>query len=188
MLAAATAAFLTIFVAEFGDKSQLVCLAMACRYPPLQVLAGAMAAMAVLFGLAVGVGSIIAEAIPHLLVAVSSGLFFIAVGVYTYFYGQDQSAENFGKKGFFQTLGIIFLAELGDKTQLAALFLAASFGYPLAVFAGAMLAMFVNHLLAVYLGTRFIARVNPRYVRIGSAFLFIAVGFIMIASEAGLLF
>ncbi len=188
MIAAATAAFLTVFIAEFGDKSQLVCLTMACRYPPLQVLAGAMTAMAVVLGLAVGVGSIIAEAVPHSYVAVGSGIFFIAVGLYTYFRGKDSAEEKIGKTGYFQTLGMIFLAEFGDKTQLAAMFLAASFGYPLAVFAGAMLAMLVNHILAVYLGSRFITRVNPRYVKLGSASIFIVIGLVMIIIEAGFLF
>ncbi len=188
MLAAATAAFLAVFIAEFGDKSQLVCLTLACRYPPLQVLAGAMAAMAVLFGLAVGVGSFIAEAIPHSLAALCSGLFFIVVGLYTYFRGKELRMENVGKTGFFQTLGIIFLAELGDKTQLAAVFLVASFGYPLAVFSGAMLAMLVNHMLAVYLGRRFISRLSPRVIKLGSAILFIAIGLMLIVFEAGLLF
>ncbi len=187
LIAAATAAFLTVLVAEFGDKSQLVCLAMACRYPPLQVLAGAMTAMAVVLGLAVGVGSLIAETIPHSLVAVGSGLFFIAIGVYTFIFGKEDTIENTGKTGYFQTLGVILLAELGDKTQLAAMFIAASFGYPLVVFAGAMLAMLVNQLLAVYVGSRFITRFNPLYIKIGSAALFVFIGLLMIIFEAGLI-
>ncbi len=187
MLAAATAAFLTVLVAEFGDKSQLVCLTMACRYPPLQVLAGAMTAMAVILGVAVGVGSLIAETIPHSLVAVVSGLFFIAIGVYTFFSGKEQTTEDIGKTGFFQTFGVILLAELGDKTQLAAMFIAASFGYPLVVFAGAMLAMLVNQLLAVYVGSRFITRFNPLYIKIGSAAIFVFIGLLMIVFEAGLI-
>ncbi len=187
MIAAATAAFLTVFVAEFGDKSQLVCLTMACRYPPLQVLAGAMTAMALVLGLAVGVGSIIAEAIPYTLVALISGIFFIAVGVFTYLRGSEQGQEECGTSGFFQSMGMIFLAEFGDKTQLAAMFLAASLGYPLAVFAGSMLAMLVNHTLAVYLGSSYISRVKPGYIKIGSALLFVAIGLGMIIIESGLL-
>ncbi len=187
MLAAAAAAFVSVFIAEFGDKSQLVCLTMACRHRPLAVLAGAMTAMGLVLGLAVGLGSVIAEAVPHTPVAVLSGLFFIAVGLYTYFRGRDEFEECTGRAGYFQTLGMIFLAEFGDKTQLAVFFLAASFNYPLAVFGGAMLAMLVNHALAVYMGSRFISKINPRYVRIASALLFAAVGLIILVYESGLL-
>ena len=188
MLAAAVAAFLTVFVAEFGDKSQLVCLTMACRYPPLQVLAGAMTAMALVLGLAAGVGNLIADVIPHSLVAVIAGLFFIGVGILTWRRGDQKPAEGGGSDGFFQTLGMIFLAEFGDKTQLAVLFLAASFNYPLAVFAGAMVAMFINHVLAIYLGNRFVSRLKPHYIKIGSTIIFIAIGLALVIFETGFLF
>lgn len=187
MLAAALAAFLTVFVAEFGDKSQLVCLTMACRYPPLQVLAGAMTAMALVLGLAAGVGHLIADVIPQTLVAVIAGLFFIGVGIFTWLRGEQKPAEGSGRDGFFQTLGMIFLAEFGDKTQLAVLFLAASFNYPLAVFGGAMAAMFINHVLAIYLGNRFIARLKPHYIKIGSTIIFIAIGLALVIFETGFL-
>ncbi len=186
MIAAAVAAFLAVFVAEFGDKSQLVTLTMACRYPPLQVLAGAMLAFAVVVGLAVGVGGIVASYVPHTLVAIFSGIFFIAVGIFTYYRKRDHSEHCEGKAGFFQTLVMIFFAEFGDKTQLAAMFLAASLGYPLAIFAGAMLALLINHILAVYLGSQFITRINPHHVRIGSALLFVVIGLFMIIFEAGI--
>ena len=186
VLAAAAAAFITVFVAEFGDKSQLVCLTMACRYPPLQVLAGAMTAMAVVLGLAVAVGGFLAATIPHTLIAVASGLVFIIIGLLSYLRKSDRLDEPNNKAGYFQTLTMIFFAELGDKTQLAVMFLTASFGYPLAIFAGAMVAMLFNHLLAVYLGSRLISRVSPRYIRLGTAFLFIVIGLFIIIFEAGI--
>ena len=187
-MAAAVAAFLTVFVAEFGDKSQLVCLTMACRYPPLQVLAGAMTAMALVLGLAAGVGNLIADLIPHTLVAVIAGLFFIGVGILTWLRGDQKPEDGSGSGGFFQTLGMIFLAEFGDKTQLAVLFLAASFNDPLAVFGGAMAAMFINHVFAVYLGNRFVARLKPYYIKIGSTIIFIAIGIALVIFETGFLF
>ncbi len=65
------------------------------------------------------------------------------------------------------------------------MFLVASFGYPVSVFAGAMAAMFFNYLLAVYLGSRIISRFNPRLLKVGTAWLFIAIGTIIIIMEAG---
>ena len=187
MLAAAVTAFVTVFVAEFGDKSQLVCMTMACRYPPLHVLAGSMTAMALLMGIAVAAGELVAAAIPHTLVAVIAGLFFIVTGIFSYLRHNGESGEASAKDGFFHTTLMIFMAEFGDKTQLATLFLAASLGYPLAVFAGALLAMLLNNLFAVYLGSRFISRINPRYLRIGTSALFILIGLIMIIVESGLI-
>lgn len=185
MLAAATAAFITIFIAEFGDKTQLVSMAMACRFPPLQVLAGAMTALAIVIGLAVGVGGLLAAIIPQSPITIISGLVFMIMGIFSYLHRNNNEKECNGRDGFFQTLLMVFAAEFGDKTQMAALFLSASLGYPLAVFGGAMLAMLLNHLLAVYLGSKFISRVKPSYLKTGTAVLFIFIGLIMIIMEAG---
>ncbi len=184
MLAAALAAFVTVFVAELGDKTQLVTLTMACRYPPRQVLAGAMVALAAVIGLAVAVGGFLAAQLPQSLIALISGLVFIVMGILT-LRRKDNAAEACNDRdGFFQTLVMVFVAEFGDKTQLAAMFLAAGLGYPVAVFGGAMLAMFFNHLVAVYIGSRFITRFNPSYLRVGTAALFCLVGLAMILWEA----
>ncbi|MGM0651488.1 MAG: TMEM165/GDT1 family protein [Bacillota bacterium] len=188
MLAAAVAAFLTVFIAEFGDKSQLVCLTMACRYPPLQVLAGAMTAMVLVLGLAAGAGSLAADALPHSFVAVISGIFFVGVGIFTWLRGEQKAEEGCANGGYFQTLGMIFLAEFGDKTQLAVLLLAASLGLPFAVFGGAILAMFANHALAVYIGNRFVSRLKPEYVKISSTIIFVAIGLGLIIFETGFIF
>ena len=184
MFAAALAAFVTVFVAEFGDKTQLVSLSMACRYPPLQVLAGAMAALAVVIGLAVAVGGLLSAYLPHTLIAIISGLVFIVMGILSYRRQDKPDEECSGRDGFIQTMVMVFVAEFGDKTQLAAMFLAAGLGYPIAVFGGAMLAMFFNHLIAVYIGSRFISRLDPRHLRIGTAALFCLVGLAMILWEA----
>jgi Ca2+/H+ antiporter, TMEM165/GDT1 family len=186
MFAAAIAAFITIFVAEFGDKTQLVSLTMACRYPPLQVLAGAMVALSLVIGLAVLAGGFLAAHVPHTLIAIVSGLIFIIIGIINYRRKDDSEAECSDRRdGFIQTLVMVFAAEFGDKTQLAAMFLVAGLGFPVAVFIGAMLAMLLNHLIAIYLGSRFISRLNPRYLQLGTAALFCLIGLFIILWEAG---
>jgi Ca2+/H+ antiporter, TMEM165/GDT1 family len=183
LLAAAFAAFVTVFIAEFGDKSQLVCLSMACRYPPLHVLAGAMTAMAVVLSLGVAAGGLIYAFIPHALVATIAGLFFIAMGLLNYLHKSKPPDATCTRDGFLHTMVLIFVAEFGDKTQLATLLLVASLGYPAAVFSGALLAMFLNHLLAVYLGSRIISRVSPLILRIGTSALFILVGLYLVIAR-----
>jgi putative Ca2+/H+ antiporter (TMEM165/GDT1 family) len=183
VFAAAVAAFITIFVAEFADKTQLVSMSMACRYPPMQVLAGAMAALAVVIGLAVTIGGLLAAYIPHTLVAIVSGIVFIAIGMISYLRKETKDEECNSKDGFLHTMLLVFFAEFGDKTQIAAMILAASLGFPLAVFAGAMVAMLLNHLIAVYLGSRFISRVDPRYLKTGTTIIFVVIGVAIIALE-----
>lgn len=181
MIAVMLAAFISIFVAEFGDKTQLVSLSMACRYPPLQVLAGAMVALFLVMALAVGAGGFMAAYIPQPVIILVSGIFFVIMGLFTLL-SKEQSKElcSKGKAGFYQTLGAVFLAEMGDKTQIAAMLLTASLGRPAAVLAGAMLAMFVNHALAIFLGARFFSRINPRYLKTGTSMLFITIGLLII--------
>ncbi len=186
-MAAAVAAFISIFVAEFGDKTQLVTLSMATRYPPLQVLAGAMVALALVLGLAVGAGGIIAALIPAAVIALASGVFFIIMGLFTLASKEKVEAAQSPRAGFYQTVSMVFLAELGDKTQMAAMLLAANFGQPLAVFMGAMLAMLLNHSLAIFLGARFVSRIDPKLLKRGTALLFMVIGLaIIIVSQLGL--
>ncbi len=181
MFAAALASFISVFVAEFGDKTQLVSLSMASRYPPLQVLAGAMMALALVLGLAVGAGGLIAAYVPDVVIAIASGIFFVIMGLFTLARHEGSDFEQRpGKAGFYQTLLLVFLAEMGDKTQMAAMLLSANFGRPLAVFAGAMAAMLLNHALAIFLGRRFFSRLNPRLLKQGTALLFMAIGLAMI--------
>jgi Ca2+/H+ antiporter, TMEM165/GDT1 family len=183
LFAAAVAAFVTIFVAEFADKTQLVSMSMACRYPPLQVLTGAMVALAVVIGLAVTVGGLLAAYIPHTLVAFVSGIVFIVIGIVSYLRKESTAEECRNRDGFLHTLVLVFVAEFGDKTQIAAMILAASLGFPFAVFAGAMAAMFCNHLIAVYLGSRFISRIDPYYLKTGTTVIFVVIGTAIIALE-----
>ncbi len=139
--------------------------------------------MAILIGLTVTIGSLVSQILPHSIVAFFSGILFIIIGIFYFFRWDNRVVTGKRDSGFMQTLILIFVAELGDKTHLATLFLAASLGFPLGVFIGAMLAMFFNHLLAVYLGSRFIARIKPQFLRIGTAVIFIGIGLLIILRE-----
>ncbi len=184
MIAAAAASFISIFVAEFGDKTQLVSLSMAGRYPPLQVLGGAMTGMALVMGLAVAAGGLVASYIPTAVITAASGIFFIIMGIFTLLRRESDRGPAVGRSGFYQTAALVFLAELGDKTQMAALLLSAHFSEPAAVFAGAMAAMFLNHALAVFLGGRLLTRVPPPLLKGVTASLFIGIGLLMLILPA----
>ena len=151
---------------------------MASRYPPLQVLGGAMTGLALVMGLAVGAGGVVAAYVPPPVIAVASGLFFVIMGLFTLYQKEEEQGPQAGKGGFYRTATLIFVAELGDKTQMAALLLCAHSGCPLAVFTGAMAGMFLNHALAVFLGA-VIFPGSPSLLKITAA-LFIFIGLVML--------
>ncbi len=174
-------AFLATFVAEIGDKTQLVTLTMASRYSPRQVFLGAMLALALVTGLGVAVGELVADLFPTHLVALGSGLFFLFMGIYTYF--KKDTTENISSRGnspFRQTFGLVFLAEMGDKTQLTAMALTATFGTPLLVFSGAMLGQAVNHGIAAFLGARYLSLLPDKFLKIATLLIFVFFGLLMI--------
>ena len=176
-------AFLATFIAEIGDKTQLVTLTMSSRYSPRQVFLGAMLALALVTGLGVAVGELVAGLFPGHLVALVSGLFFLFMGIYTYF--KKDATENINSKGnspFGQTFGLVFLAEMGDKTQLTAMALTATFGTPLLVFSGAMLGQALNHGIAAFLGARYLLRLPDKFLKIATLLIFVFFGLLMIYS------
>ncbi len=174
-------AFFAVLFAEMGDKTQLVTLSLSSRFPPRQVLAGALGALAVITGLAVVLGEYLADLLPQKTTLLISGLFFLAAAVYIVFKKDDsEEVETRGKNITAQTFAMVFVAELGDKTQLAAVALTAAYGMPWTVFLGAMAGQLVNHCAAAYLGSRFLSRLPAKIITVSSAALFFVFGIIFI--------
>lgn len=175
------AAFLATFIAEMGDKTQLVTLTMACRCPPRQVFIGAMAALGLVTGMGVAAGGLVSELLPPNAVAVASGIFFIFTGIFT-FLGKESSdkVKTEGKQAMLQTFGMIFLAEMGDKTQLTALALTAAYGTPWLIFTGAMTGQALNHGLAAFLGSRYLSVLPKGFIRVATLIIFLVFGLLML--------
>ena len=175
-------AFLAVLLAEIGDKTQLVTLAMATRFPPRQVLVGALGALAVITGIAVVLGEFLAIYLPVQATLIGSGIFFLLAGLYLYFKQDSPEGKIVAPKHGVaaQTFALVFLAELGDKTQLASIALTAAYHAPVAVFFGAMAGQLVNHGAAAYLGSRFLARLPAGTIKLASALLFIAFGLVFL--------
>jgi putative Ca2+/H+ antiporter (TMEM165/GDT1 family) len=189
---AAGVAFGAIFLAEFGDKSQLLVLAFATRYPAGPVIAGVVLAAAAIQGASVLIGAAAGAAMPEQLVSIVAGIAFLAVAAWT-LRGGDADAEAEaelaprGRRlvGVGLTLtvaGAFVLSELGDKTMLATFALAASQG-PLATWIGSTAGEVAANLVAVVVGRQLGDRLSPRLVRIGSATLF-AVGGVAVLAGA----
>jgi putative Ca2+/H+ antiporter (TMEM165/GDT1 family) len=174
------AAFALVFVAELGDKTQLAVMAMSARYSARRVLLGAMAAFALLNVVAVAAGKLLSDVLDPFWVAASAGALFIFFGLWALKAGDDDGdevvAQKSGNSILWLSFTMIFLAELGDKTQLATAGLAARLDSPLEVFIGSTLALWGVSALGALLGKKVLGRLPGRAVRLASAALFILFG------------
>ena len=185
---AVAVAFGAIFIAEFGDKSQLLILAFATRYAARPVVLGLVAAAAFIQGISVAVGAIAGAALPTTAVAIVSGIAFLAVAAWT-LRGDDgdedaESEAAGGRRlaGFGLVLavaGAFVLSELGDKTMLATFAIAATQG-ALPTWIGSTAGEVAANLMAVAVGRQVGHRLPQRAVRIGSAALFALAGVVVL--------
>jgi putative Ca2+/H+ antiporter (TMEM165/GDT1 family) len=181
--------FLVVALAEMGDKTQLVALSLASRYRrPWAIMAGILTATLMNHALASWLGAWIAAMIPPAALALVLGVSFVLFGIWTLV--PDRIEEGTGDRGagpFVTTAVVFFLAEMGDKTQLATVALGARFHSVLFVTAGTTLGMLAADGLAVFAGARLSDLVPMRYVRLSAAALFFLFGAAAIARALGLL-
>lgn len=178
MVAAFLISFGVIFVAELGDKSQLMALTFATRYPAIPVLLGITAATALVHAASVLLGVAVAAAIPADALTILAALAFVAFGIWT-LRGDRLSDEERARATrparnvVLAVAGTFLLAELGDKTMLATITLAAdrnAFG----VWLGSTVGMVAADALAIVVGHQLGERLPERAVRIGAAVMFFA--------------
>lgn len=172
------ASFALIFLAEFGDKSQIVCMTLAARYRPWPVLFGAVTAFAVLNALAVAFGAVVASWIPDMWLAVIVAMLFTIFGVQSLLNGDesqedDDSNVSSSRSLFVTTLMMIFVAEFGDKTQLAVAGLSSAY-QAVPVWVGATLALLATSLLGIIAGQHLLKRLPQRLIHRFSGVLFLA--------------
>jgi len=177
------AAFSFIFLAELGDKTQLAVITLCSRHNWKVVLSGAMLSFTLIDGLSVLVGRGIAEVVPLFWIQIIGGVMFIAFGLYILLH-KERENESFKltekSSGFISTLILISLAELGDKTQLAVIALAAEYAEAIMVFLGVISGFLAITIIGVLIGKGLIHLVPQRYLRLVSAVLFIGFGLIFL--------
>ena len=178
-----------VALAEMGDKTQLIALSLAARYRrPWSVLAGILIATLANHALASSVGVWVASRLSAAALTWVLGLGFIAFGIWTLFPDRAEERARPDRWGPFLTTAVVFfLAEMGDKTQLATVALGARYDSALAVTAGTTAGMMLADGAAVFAGTS-LGRVLPMArIRVVAAALFFAFGLAAIASGLGLL-
>ena len=178
--------FAVIFVAELGDKSQLMALTFATRFRALPVLLGITAATLVVHLASVAIGQTVGSLIPADLASFLGGVAFLGFGVWTL---RGDSLDEAERSRVDRTTGSVvlavgvafFLAELGDKTMLATIALATR-ADPLWVWLGSTAGMVAADALAIGVGRLLGTRLPERIVRIGAAIAFFVFGFGLIAA------
>jgi putative Ca2+/H+ antiporter (TMEM165/GDT1 family) len=172
-------AFAMIFLFEMGDKTQLMTISFAAKYPRWLVFWAVYLAMALLTLMAVAIGGVITRYVDIHIIQVVSGIVFVIFGVWG-FYKMNEEEEEAGKgkdsrKPFVMIFTMLVLAELGDKTQLATISLASSYDW-LPVALGALLGFAAVVALGVALGEVIARKVERKYVVVGAAVFSIAMG------------
>ncbi len=169
-----------VALAEIGDKTQLLAFILAARFKkPLPIVAGILVATLVNHGLAGALGAWITSVVSPEILRWVLGLSFIGMAVWTLIPDkiEDEETRAAQRLGVFgATLITFFLAEMGDKTQLATVALAAHYGAPLVVVIGTTLGMLIADVPAVLIGNRFAAKIPLKIVHSIAAAIFAAMG------------
>ena len=167
-----------VFIAELGDKSQLIALTFGTRYRPVLVMIGITMATALINAISVAVGYGLGIALPTRWISVAAGVVFIGFAIWTLRGDDDQEvAGTIGSShGVVLTVGSAFLlAELGDKTMLAAITLASQNGW-LGTWLGATTGMITAAALAIFVGRQLGKRLPEHVVRYAAAAMFAIFG------------
>ncbi len=179
------ASFLLVAVAELGDKTQLAIIALSSYHSVLLVFTGGMLALLLVSGMGVVIGDALTMIIPMLIIRVASAILFLAFGVYTILSRKEEQVEKSNSKHTaLSVFSMITLMELGDKTQLAVIALAAEYSAPLLVYAGVIMAFTIITGLGVLIGSRLMKLIPSRLIKLGSGIVFILFGIVFLANAA----
>lgn len=179
-LVATAVSFGVIFVAELGDKSQLMALTFATRFRALPVLIGITIATAVVHAVSVAVGYGLGAALPTGWIALIAAISFLVFGAWTLRGDkltdeEKTKAEKTTKSAIVAASIAFFLAELGDKTMLATITLATQYGW-LGTWLGSTIGMVAADALAILVGRQLGRHLPEKAIKYGAAALFFLFG------------
>lgn len=169
-----------VALAEIGDKTQLLAFILAARFKrPLPIVLGILAATLVNHGLAGALGAWITANVAPAILRWVLGASFLGMAIWTLIPDAIEEEETTvaHRLGVFgATLVTFFLAEMGDKTQIATIAMAAHYGTPLVVVAGTTLGMLLADVPAVFIGDKLAGRIPMKLVHGIAAAVFALLG------------
>jgi putative Ca2+/H+ antiporter (TMEM165/GDT1 family) len=176
--------FGVIFLAELGDKSQLMAMTFATRFRPWPVLAGITVATAIVHLVSVAVGGLLGDFLPTTAITIVAGIAFLAFAVWT-LRGDEltdeeaQKAQRTTRSAIIAVGVAFFLAELGDKTMLATITLATQHGW-FGTWIGSTVGMVAADALAIVVGRMLGKHLPEKVIRYGAAAAFAVFGIILL--------
>jgi putative Ca2+/H+ antiporter (TMEM165/GDT1 family) len=169
--------FLLVVVGEMGDKTQLLAMAMAGKYKARHVMLGVLFATVLNHGLAVLVGSYLGAFLPMVWISIAAGVSFVLFGLWSIRGDSEDGINKPSRWGPVVTVGIaFFLAEMGDKTQLMTITLAAEYRQPIYVLMGTTLGMVAADGLGVFFGAWICKHLPQTAVKWAAGLVFIFFG------------
>jgi putative Ca2+/H+ antiporter (TMEM165/GDT1 family) len=178
-----------IALLELGDKTQLVTISLATRHPWKPVLAGTALGLVGTTAIGAAVGGILVVTLGTWLgyIQLVGGVVFLVIGVWTIVQtwrssgeGQPRVAVKERRSVFATAAGFAFLAEFGDKTQLAVIILAATYDAPVSVFLGGSAGLALIAMSGVVIGAGLARVLSEKWLRLISAVLFLVAGTLLI--------
>lgn len=173
-----------VALAEIGDKTQLLAFILAARFKkPVPIILGILAATIVNHGLAGALGGWITRSIDPDILQWVLGISFLGMAIWTMVPDEIEEeetkiAKRFGVFG--ATLITFFLAEMGDKTQIATIAMAAHYGTPILVVMGTTLGMLIADVPAVFIGDKLANKIPMKLVHTIAASIFALIGVVTI--------
>src|SRR5690625_1793787 len=187
MLAAMLISLGVVFLAELGDKSQLITMTYALRHRWWVVLSGVGIAAFAIHGISVTVGHFLGLTLPARPIAAVAGVAFLGFAAWTWREGSNSTSGETPVREprfvLFAVVSSVLLAELGDKTMLATVALASDHGW-LGVWLGASAGMVLADAVAIAAGTVLHRRLPEHLLHGAAAVLFLAFGLCMLLDEA----
>mgnify|MGYP001339518314 FL=1 len=185
-LEAFTVSTSVVALGEIGDKTQLLALILAARYrAPRPIIAGILVATLVNHAAAAALGAWLTRVIDPTWLRWGLGASFIAVAVWMLIpdkIDDDVAGKDMSRFGvFWLTVVAFFLAEMGDKTQIATVMLAARYDALVVVTAGTTLGMMIANVPAVLLGDRVVKKLPVQWVHRIAAVVFASIGVAILA-------
>ena len=188
MIAALLVSFAVIFVAELGDKSQLMAMTFALRYRWWVVLGAITAATTLVHLVSVAIGYFLGAALPTHLIGIVAAIAFLIFGLWTLRGDsldddEQTKAQRASAPAFFAVSSAFLLAELGDKTMLATVTLATDHDW-VGVWIGSTIGMVAADALAIAVGAVAGKHLPKSVIKLGAGYLFLLFGGWMLVDSA----
>lgn len=171
-------AFTMVFFAEMGDKTQILAMSLAAKYPLKKVITGIAIGVLANHSLAVALGYFLGRVLPMDIIGVLAGALFVFFGLMSFKVEEEEEEADRPMK--FSVVGTIavafFIGELGDKTQITATALATQFASPLVVLAGTFTAMMATAAIGIAIGLLLGKNLPEMLIKVVSGFVFVGFG------------